>query len=85
MIRRFGMLGITNCADARALRIEDGTSQRKKRKIERIMDKLLEKALNNSLKVIKDNNELFDKLYNKLLECNVIYKEEIDELVGKAA
>ena len=49
------------------------------------MDNLLEKALNNSIKVVKENSELFDKLYNKLLECNVIYKEEIDEVVGKAA
>lgn len=85
MIRRFGMLGITNCVDSRSLRFEDGSSQKKKRKVEKLLDGLLEKALNSSIKIIKDNMNLFDKLYNKLLECNVIYKEEIEEVINMVA
>ena len=82
MIKRFGMLGITNCIDSAMLRYEDGSSQKKKRRIEKITDRLLAKALAKAVKIIKDNKELFTKLYNKLIECNVIYKEEIEEVIN---
>ena len=85
MIKRFGMMGITNSVDVKTLKFEDGTSQRKKRKVEKLTDGLLEKAFNRSVKVIKDNKLLFDKLYSKLLECNVIYKEEIEEVISRVA
>ena len=82
MIKRFGMLGITNCIDSTMLRYEDGSSQKKKRRIEKITDRLLAKALAKAVKIIKENKELFTKLYNKLIECNVIYKEEIEEVIN---
>lgn len=82
MARRFGMLGITNCADGSYMRLDDGFSQKKKRKVEKLMDKTLEKAFKDAVRIIKESKELFDKLYNKVMECNVIYKEEIDEIVN---
>ena len=36
----------------------------------------------NLLNKVKENKELFTKLYNKLIECNVIYKEEIEEVIN---
>lgn len=81
MIKRFGMLGITYCIDSKMIRFEDSASQKKKKRVERITDKLLKKALANAVKIIKDNKELFTRLYNKLIECNVIYKEEIEEVI----
>lgn len=85
MIRKFGMLGVTNCANTRMLRMGDYGSERKKRQIERLTDGLLKKALKKALKVIKYNKDIFNNLYNKLLESNVIYKEEIEEVLQNVA
>jgi cell division protease FtsH len=82
MIKRYGMLGITNCADTLTLSLEDGSSQKKKRKVEKLMDGLLEKALKGAIKIIKENRLLFDNLYNRLIESNVLYKEEIEEVIN---
>lgn len=81
MIRRFGMLGITNCIDSVFLRLEENASEKKKKRIEKITDRLLKQALKKAIKVIKGNIGLFNGLYNKLLDCNVIYKEEIEEVI----
>ena len=70
MIKRFGMMGITNCVDSGMIRFEDGSSQKKRRQVEKVTDGLLKKALNNAVKVIKENKELFTRLYNKLIEYN---------------
>ena len=82
MIRRFGMLGITNCADSHSIRFDDGTSQKKKQKVEKLMDGLLEKALKGATRIIKDNKQLFNNLYDRLIESNVLYKEEIEEVIN---
>ena len=80
MVKRFGMLGITNCTDTTSIRYEDGSSQKKKRKVEKLVDGLLSKALKEAIRLVKKNKLLFNELYNKLIENNVIYKEEIEEV-----
>lgn len=82
MVERFGMLGVTNSVDARMSRIDNGFSQKKKRKVERLLDGILDNAYKESIKLIKDNMDLFNRIYDRLLESNVLYKEEIDEIVG---
>ena len=83
MIRRFGMMGITNSIESRITRSAGGCSQRKKREVEKITDKLLKKAFKKAVKFIMANKMLFYRLYNKLLECNVLYKEEIEEIINE--
>lgn len=82
MVERFGMLGVTNSVDARMARLDNSCSQKKKRKVEKLLDGILDKAHSESIKIIRNNLDLFNKLYDRLLESNVLYKEEIDEIVG---
>ena len=84
MVKRFGMSGVTNCVDARAARIGNEFSERKTRQVEKLIDSILKHAFNKTIKAIKANKELFNRLYNKLLENNVLYKEEIDEIIAVA-
>lgn len=82
MVERFGMLGVTNSVDVRMARLDNCFSQKKKRKVEKLLDGILDKAHNESIKIIRENLDLFNKLYDRLLESNVLYKEEIDEIIG---
>ncbi len=82
MVKRFGMLGVTNSVDVGFSSLDNGFSQKKKRKVEKLLDGILENAYKEAIKLIKDNMDLFNRIYDRLLESNVLYKEEIDEIVG---
>lgn len=82
MVRKFGMVGITNSVSS-AMKLRDNISQFKIRKIEKIQDRILRKCYKITKKIIKKNEKTFMLLYNKLLENNVLFEEDIKELIEK--
>lgn len=85
MVERFGMLGVTNSVGARMQGSGNGFSQKKKRKVERLLDGILDSAYKEAIKLIKGNMNLFKRLCDRLLESNVLYKEEIEEVIQMAS
>ena len=82
MVSSFGMLGVTNCCQTKR-RLNADMSEYKQRKIEKVKDRILNKAYKNAKKKIKKNKKIFNELYNMLLENNVLYKEEVVEIVER--
>lgn len=82
MVMNFGMLGVTNCVESRR-RYAQKLSEKKARKVEKIKDHLLNNAYKNAKRKIKQNIDIFNKLYELLIERNVVYKEEIEEAIGE--
>ena len=82
MVRYFGMYGIENCS-ASLSRTQDVLTRKKNLKVDKIVTRLNKKAFNIAKNIIKNNRNLFDNLYNKLMEDNVLYKEEIEEIIKK--
>ena len=82
MVRKFGMVGITNSVSS-AMKLRDNISQFKIRKIEKLQDRILRKCYKIAKKIIKKNKKMFMLLYNKLLENNVLFEEDIKELIEK--
>ena len=82
MVENFGMLGVTNCVDDIMSGFRNEISQKKKKKIERIIDGILNKAYKEAVAIIRNNIALFNKLYERLLESNVLYEEDIMEIIG---
>lgn len=57
------------------------SSENSLNRIERGINRNLKRAFIKAKKIIKNNKELFYKLYYKLLENNVLYKEDIIDIV----
>ena len=82
MVELHGMYGVENSINSEDYESTKMISQKKKRHIEKLIDKIQKEAYRDVKKTISNNMELFNKLYDALLESNVLYKEEIDEIVS---
>ena len=81
MIGKFGMCGIKNAVDGSYSTIHPVYSNDHKKLFERKVDRLSRKYFNKALRIIKANKKLFNELYNRVLEENVLYKEEIEAII----
>ena len=81
MVKKFGMVGVINSVDS-SMRLKNNISQHKIRKIEKIQDKILKKCYKETKKIIKKHKEIFNKLYQKLIVTNVLFKEDIEQIIN---
>lgn len=82
MVKKFGMMGVTNSVSS-TMKLRENISQSKIRKLEKIQDKILNKCYKITKKILKKNKKIFMILYNKLLENNVLFEEDIKQLIRK--
>lgn len=82
IVKKFGMMGVTNSVSS-TMKLRENISQSKIRKLEKIQDKILNKCYKITKKILKKNKKIFMILYNKLLENNVLFEEDIKELIRK--
>lgn len=80
IIKKTGMCGIkkTICTNGT---FGDGVSERKKYILDKTKEKLLYNAYNKTMKIIKKNKVLFTKLYDYIMESNVLFKCDIEEIL----
>ena len=81
MVKKFGMVGVINSVDS-SMRMKNNISQHKIRKTEKIQDKILKKCYKETKKIIKKHKEIFNKLYQKLIVTNVLFKEDIEQIIN---
>ena len=79
MVSDYGMYGVDKYENIS--RMNKGISEVKMMKNERVKERILKKCYHEVKKLLIKNKKLIYKLYDKLIECNVLFEEDINEIV----
>lgn len=79
MVSDYGMYGVDKYENIS--RMNKGISEVKIMKNEKVKERILKKCYHEVKKLLIKNKKLIYKLYDKLIECNVLFEEDINEIV----